>query len=402
MRDSSVTRLHLPDNEHCKRLKDPAHSGIFHLETLLPFSEIRKLDPGNANVRPPSENRKPYKEMMETVEDDPESFHIKNRGITYFCDEFKIDAKDRKLIITTPKYAVPEDEDNAKYGIADGGHTFAVIQATIDRGAEFNEKENWTEPYARVHFLSGDISSYVEDASVVEALNTSLQVKQYTLDEYQDVFVDLKKALEKAGFPVNEVAFRENDDKSWHVLEIIQRLGCFLRDRWTVTAPMQMYRSKVKALELFKANQDEFQKLYDVIVDVITLPEYMQAQFSRGSIVSGRSFGRLNVVKNVKKPYTRPGTTWGTDHKMDLGALLPMAAAFRELLQLKGRSSRYSWRVDPKEAFDKCGNQLHELLVGRSRKLRKASAIGGDAEYWASCVPIVMRAKDDILDEQLA
>src|SRR5438034_7397730 len=71
------------DNEHCKRLKDPLAQGLFHLETWLPFSEAVKLDRGNANVRPPSDSKKPFRDMVETVNSDPASFHLKNRGITY-------------------------------------------------------------------------------------------------------------------------------------------------------------------------------------------------------------------------------------------------------------------------------------------------------------------------------
>ena len=77
------------DNDHCKRLKDPQKEGtLFHLEAWLPFSEAVKLERGNANVRPPSETKKPFRDMMITVEKDPGSFHLKNRGIIYIlsCD----------------------------------------------------------------------------------------------------------------------------------------------------------------------------------------------------------------------------------------------------------------------------------------------------------------------------
>jgi hypothetical protein len=50
-------------------------------------------------------------------------------------------------------------------------------------------------------------------------------------------------------------------------------------------------------------------------------------------------------VKNLKKPTARPGTGYVTDHKMDLAASLPIAAAFRELLELKG--DLYQWKVQP-------------------------------------------------------
>lgn len=44
---------------------------------------------------------------------------------------------------------------------------------------------------------------------------------------------------------------RENEDKEWDIREIIQRMACFLKDRWRSTQPASMYKSKGKALDLF-------------------------------------------------------------------------------------------------------------------------------------------------------
>src|SRR5438270_9845691 len=111
-------------------------------------------------------------------------------------------------------------------------------------------------------------------------------MKQYTLDEYNNEYEELKDALRKADSDVSLVAFRENEEKEWHVLEIIQRLACFLKDRWTDTNPASMYKSKGKALELFTSDttRPEFRKLFDVIKDVTTIPEFIQSKLSMGNI----------------------------------------------------------------------------------------------------------------------
>ncbi len=74
---TKVVELNPRDNEHIKRLNDPAEAGLFHLETWLPFSEAAKLDRGNANVRPASERKKPFRDMVDTVENSPSTFHLK-------------------------------------------------------------------------------------------------------------------------------------------------------------------------------------------------------------------------------------------------------------------------------------------------------------------------------------
>lgn len=399
---TKVVELNPRDHEHIKRLNDPADAGLFHLETWLPFSEVVKLDRGNANVRPASERKKPFRDMMTTVEDSPSTFHRKNRGIIYLCDKFEVDNKNKVLRVTIPNIDPKDFEDmengEPKFGIADGGHTFEVIKQTIARANELSEREGWTEPFVRVHFLAGQAFESGELEQLVEALNTSSQVQQFTLDEYQNKFDELKDALQKGGFDPNVVAFRENEDKEWDVRDVVQRLACFLKERWKTTQPASMYRSKGKALDLYttEGSHDEFKKLYDVAADVVTLPEFIQSEFSKDT-GKGRKFGKLRAVKTLKKPLTPPGTQYMTEHEMDLAASLPIAAAFRELLELKG--DRYYWKVDFKEVFKVASEELYKTLLNKVRTTKGLTALGADTEYWTQCANIVLRAKYEVLNK---
>lgn len=392
------------DNDHCKRLKDPTAANLYHLEAFLPFTEAVKLEKGNANLRPPSERKKPFQDMVLTVEDDPASFHKKNRGITYLCDKFEFDNAKKRLLVSVPApdpsnngNVAEFSEDEPRFGIADGGHTFEVIRQTVERMNELRESGSWTEPFVRVHFLAGEAVVSGEIEQIVEALNTSSQVQQYTLDEYQNKFDELKTALANSGFDVNLVAFRENEEKEWDVREIVQRMACFLKDRWKFTQPTSMYRSKGKALDLFTNDitRPEFERLYDVIRDVISLPEFIQSEFSRGSATQGKRFGGLRAVKTLKRPYTRPGTDFPTGHLMDLAASLPIAAAFRELLELRG--GRYTWKIRPETVFKNCGEELYKVLSSKSRTAKSVNSLASDTELWTQAVNIVLRAKDELL-----
>lgn len=398
MHQTKEITLLLADNEHSKVLKDPFSRGLFHLEAWLPFSQAAKLDPGNANVRPASGRKKPFRDMVDTVELDPSTFHVKNRGIVYRCEKFEIDPDSQTLTVTVPDMSPDHPEtDGCRFGIADGGHTFEVIQQTMARENELLERHGWREPYVRVHFLSGSAAE-VELEQIVEALNVSSQVQRFTLDEYQNKFDDLKGALGARGFNTDLVAFRENeDDKDWDVREIVQRMACFLKDRWKNTQPINMYKSKGKALDLYtgESTREEFARLYDVVDDIITLPEYIQSEFSRGDVSRGRKFGKMKAVKTLKKTWVRPGTTYHTDHEMDLVALLPLAAAFRECLELDG--DRYHWSVDPKEVFQVAADELYRALLGKMRAVRGLNALAGDTEYWTQASNIVLRAKDTVL-----
>lgn len=391
--------LSVPDSEQVKRLKDPYSDHLFHLEAILPFHEVAKLDKGNANVRPPDPRKPAYREMTETVENDPASFHVRNRGITYFCERFQFDNSKGTLTITVPSGNGRDDDGDRKYGIGDGGHTFGVIGDTIKRAADLKASDSeWVEPHVRVHFIAGYKDSDLPIEQVVEALNTSAQVKQVSLDEYANKFDDLKRALTEDGFDCNLVAFRENEDKEWTVEEVVQRLSCFLKERWTETHPASMYKSKSKALDLYTndTTRDEFRRLFPVIKKVITLPEYIQSVLSEGEVVQRKSFSRLRAVKLLPKKWTRPGTGFVTEHRLDLAALLPMASAFRELLRMKG--GHYEWRFDPYEVFRSCAQPLYSVLTSRLLKVRTVSQLGADMEYWGNCAMIVMREKDRMLE----
>jgi hypothetical protein len=90
------------NTDHCKRLADPIDKNTFHMEAMLPFSKAAKLDRGNANVRPFNELKKPFKEMLATVDDAPGTFHLKDRGITYLCEGFEFDNQRKELTIAIP------------------------------------------------------------------------------------------------------------------------------------------------------------------------------------------------------------------------------------------------------------------------------------------------------------
>jgi hypothetical protein len=376
-----------------RRLKDPANTSIFHFETYLPFSEAVKLDRGNANVRPPKDNH-PFKEMMQSVEDSPQLFHLKNRGITYICEKFLYDNQSRKLTITIPN--VPksrlDEETSPRFGIADGGHTFKVVEDVAGDIETYKQDEEWTEPFVRVHFMASE-SDVLGIDDVVEALNTSIQVKRFTLEEYRGKFDELKDALTAMNFDISQVAFRENEDKPWQVTEIIQRLACFLKDRWKIIPPSSMYRSKDKALQLFiNDSVGEFKKLYPIIKDVITFPEFIQSSLSEN--IEGRKLGKVKGVKKQSKQYRRECTEYLTLYRMDGAIVLPMASAFRTLLASKGDS--YQWKVNPYEVFKRCADDLYEVLLGRIRRIKSASQLAADQEYWISCEKVVMSAKDEL------
>ena len=109
----------------------------------------------------------------------------------------------------------------------------------------------------------------------------------------------------------------------------------------------------------------------------------------------GRKFGNMRFAKTLKEVRTRPGTNYPTEHQLDLAASLPIAAAFRELLELNG--DRYRWRVDYKKVFPAAEEELYKLLLNKLRTVKVVNALGADTEYWTQASNILLRAKDEAL-----
>ena len=62
----------------------------------------------------------------------------------------------------------------------------------------------------RVRFITTK-AAYVIPEEMVEALNTSTQVKEHTMDEYRNEFQSLKNVFTASGFDIKNISFREND-----------------------------------------------------------------------------------------------------------------------------------------------------------------------------------------------
>jgi hypothetical protein len=83
---------------------------------------------------------------------------------------------------------------------------------------------------------------------------------------------------------------------------------------------------------------------------------------------------------------------------MDLAASLPIAAAFRELLELNG--DKYCWKVDYKEVFKAAAEELYKSLLNKVKTAKAVNSLGADTEYYTQCANIVLRARYEVLSQK--
>ena len=217
------------------------------------------------------------------------------------------------------------------------------------------------------------------------------------MDEYRNEFQPLKDILTRAGFDISNISFRENDLGVWDIREIIQRLGCFLKDK-PALGP-QLYRSQQKALKMYidPKGREEFLALENVMADVAFLPEFIECQFSSKEHMKTRNrFGGLRVVKALAEDFTYPSLNYKTRHRLHLAATLPLAGAFRELLQTDPKTGKLFWVVDWREAFIRTADDLYRALTNNLGNTTQVASLGSDPAYWTTAANVILRVKSEI------
>jgi hypothetical protein len=138
------------------------------------------------------------------------------------------------------------------------------------------------------------------------------------------------------------------------------------------------------------------------MADVAFLPEYIESQFSSKENMKTRNrFGGLRVVDALDTEYTYPSLGYKTRHRLDLAATLPLAGAFRELLQTDPKTGKQFWVVDWKEAFKRTADELYRALTSNLASVSSGSNLGSDPAYWTTAANVILRVKSEMLQERI-
>ena len=107
-------------------------------------------------------------------------------------------------------------------------------------------------------------------------------------------------------------------------------------------------------------------------------------------------------MKALEKDHVYPGINLRTRHRLDLAATLPLAGAFRELLQTNPSTGKQVWAVDWKEAFKRTADELYRALVNNLTSASPIATLGSDAAYWTTAANVILRVKSEMLQERLS
>ncbi len=337
------------------------------------------------NVRDPKLTGAVPKAIRGDFHESPDLFLFMNRGIVLSAEKVSFDNKGATVSLTLT--------DPRLHGLLDGGHTYNII---------LDERDSLEVPqYVKVEILEGFDGEDI--LKVVDARNTSNQVRDESLMNLEGSFNSLKRVLRKQPY-FDSIAFKEyeidektGDPKPIDVREVIAILTAFDKDHFNdQTHPINTYRSKAMCLKHFKENLESYEKIYPLADEILKLFDeiqlllpglYNKARGKSGD-VSGGKFGKLTgVVPPSKfKPVSLPYSGKIADCGVPAGFVYPILGGFRSMLVEK--NGRYVWGkgLNPAELMGgSLGEKLATTIGNFALDAQNPSKTGKSPLVWQSC-----------------
>lgn len=384
----SIRRIETPYERSLGFKNYVAVIDVRHLPDLSKWRDI--------NVRDSKLRGRVPNAIRDSFASNPDEFLFMNRGLVIAAE--KIDFKDTEgaktinVLMRDPKI----------HGLLDGGHTY-----TVTRDSQAGLPENEAPRYVRVEFITGVDRETISD--VVEARNTSNQVKDESLANLREEFEALKGVLKDQPY-YDLIAWSEYEElatgkpKPIDVRDIISYLITFDTHAFSsTTQPMIAYKDKRACLRHFQDNRVKLQKFYPLLPDFLRLWDsihlHWPAWYGEGreeeAGIRGR-FGKLTAVQMLPEQLFFLGTK--AKYRMPEAYKYPILSALRAAVKANGKSAR--WVTDPYELLNATGQQLANVVGTTVRATQNANKVGKDGSTWSSCYLVVDAALSSTMKQE--
>lgn len=334
------------------------------------------------NVRDPKLTGGVAGKIRESLTDEPENFFFKNRGMTLTVSKANFDNQTNSLSI--------ELADPKIHGLLDGGHTFKVIREYLD-SLEEGEKTQ-INAFAKIEIIEG-IANIEEVVSIVEARNTSTQVRAQSLEELKGNYDQIKQVLQGKPY-ADSIAYKEYElsdeglKKDLDIRDLLSYLICFDVESYSGSKhPIIAYSSKGAVIAHFKADPGRMLKYIPLLPKILELRDHIYATLPDAHNGNGGKFGKLTDVGERKKQEKLVFSGESTKYKIPSGFIYPILAAFRATVRCE--DGKCSWRDDPIEFYDSIRVELAERIVEQAIEFRNPNKMGKDKATWGRCYDLV-------------
>ena len=385
-----------------RRIPDPVFKKQFGTERHLFVVKVKDMpleistDP---NARKSNINKQVYRDVEKSLlnqqeHSEPNSFHLKNKGITIIADSVEqFGDHEYKVIL----------DNSQNHGIVDGGHTYALI------AKHKKECDLPDEQYVNVEVRTGIQLDWIKDIS--GGLNTGVQVQAMSLDNLQGMFERIKTELKKYEMDTS-IAWSENDEGQYNARDIISLMLCFnididgskYKNSEQPDHPIEAYSSKASVLKKFEDKTDSFNRMIPILKDILRLHDVINTTAGElwnnggGKLGNGGKAGLLVWMnyknpQNSKKSFHYPFTNSTSEYQLSNGALYPILAAFRWYVKYDEYTQTIVWRVpfsQINQAWMDVAMQLLRATADMCDELgRNPNALGKSKPHWGNMYNIV-------------
>lgn len=371
--------------------KDHKTTYAFVKVTDIPFGEI----PTEVNPRDQNLHSRVARQIATSFEENTDTFHILNRGMTITALSSKYDNKTGEL----------ELEINDRYGILDGLHSLRVVEKAVKACLEM-PKEDWPsfmDGYVKIEVIEGVKGDMVID--LASSRNSSIAVRDYSLMNLEGGFDNIQKILNQAPFG-DKIGYKENEDKPIHILDVISLLTAFHPSFIeSETPPIISYASKGRCLELFRSNPASYEQLAPIMVRILELYDYLHlkvepfyTELGGMSGISGKGadkkseqvrIGKVLELKRIKEGFHLNFLNKEAFVKTSSGLLMPILGSLRGIVSY--RASTTKWKMNPFEFVDEFGKKLLSASLQASLSLgRSPNLLGKSSQNWINLHNMVL------------
>lgn len=342
------------------------------------------------NPREVSRRSSVYSAIVQTLKEEPERFHERNRGITIVAEELTYDEKRREVVVRLG--------DQKSHGVVDGAHTLDAILET-----QKQPPENGWPAYVFIKVVVGVDAEQI--AEIAGGLNTSQQVDLKSLENLRDHFVELQRAVAHQPY-ADSIAYKMNEDKPVDVREILYYLAVFDCSQYDEKKhPVALFGRKEGIVRRFAEQAadpksgNSFRILISKAPDILRLRDLIEKRALELPV------GRYKTGKGTR---VRSETNRGNhlvfldedvNGKIPLGWVMPLLGGFRANVEWDKPRGSFSWTVPLEELLDSC---IERLVLGiqevHEQENSRPEYVGRNGISWRMSYNAVSQA---ILERQL-
>lgn len=369
------------DVAYARRVPDPGFSGSHGINRHIFFVSVKSVPLGlplDPNARVPNIRKRVYRDIEQSLLNEvgePGTFHLKHKGITVVAEKVEQRADHSYEVVICEGH-----------GILDGGHTYELITQHLTNGLK---DELPDDQFVKLEILTNIPSAWIPE--IAGGLNTSVQVQPMSLDNLAGHFEWIKGELKSEKY-AHQIAWRENEPGEFDARDIVSLLTMFNVFEFPNDGdeqPVMAYEKKSMALRHYEDHPEQYERLRPILRDILVLHDIIRLESRQHWNEAGGKFGSFSFVEQKKRgDYVFPFTGKRGKYRLMNGALYPILAAFRWMVEVNPKTGVVGWRGGFDAVLNRWNGSAEELLRMTSQANtelgRNPNAIGKSRNHWAN------------------